>query len=271
VIHEQFEARCKSSAEREAYARNLLRLELIAKAEAGDVEGVKKMLLLSVEEAMKEGTHLSPRITAESRNDLGQSILSIASQYNHESLALFLLSYVQEYTSKHEYNNNELQVINKVFNSKPNSRDLKGWSCVCVSIFHSSFRVLRILLQYGGDPTIKSSYNKNAWDLAKDEIDAAGNVITSHSEVRAILKEYFTEGAGILRATEAHGEGIGSILDEKSFSTNINEREISNTNGSGSHGGGKMIRKKRIVKQEGAGNSHRNINQSKVMTQAVKK
>ncbi len=55
----------------------------------------------------------------------------------------------------------------KVFKTNPNSRDLKGWSCVCIAIFHDSIKVLRMLLDNGGDPNLKSSYNKNGWDLVK--------------------------------------------------------------------------------------------------------
>ena len=45
--------------------------------------------------------------------------------------------------------------------------DLKGWTCVCIAVFHDSRKVLKLLLQHGGDPNIYSSYHKNAWDLAK--------------------------------------------------------------------------------------------------------
>jgi hypothetical protein len=55
----------------------------------------------------------------------------------------------------------------KVFKTNPNSRDLKGWSCVCIGIFHESKESLTLLLNHGGDPLLRSSYNKNAWDLAK--------------------------------------------------------------------------------------------------------
>jgi len=34
-------------------------------------------------------------------------------------------------------------------------------------VFHDSRRVLQALLEAGADPNIRSSYNKNAWDLAK--------------------------------------------------------------------------------------------------------
>jgi len=55
----------------------------------------------------------------------------------------------------------------KIFKPNVNSRDLKGWSCACICVFHDSRRVLQALLEHGADPNIRSSYNKNAWDLAK--------------------------------------------------------------------------------------------------------
>ncbi len=57
--------------------------------------------------------------------------------------------------------------VAKVFKPNINSRDMKGWSCVCIAVFHESKKVLQILLENGADPNIRSSYNKNAWDLAK--------------------------------------------------------------------------------------------------------
>lgn len=65
------------------------------------------------------------------------------------------------------YNSDELSDEAKLFRPNPNSRDLKGWSCVCIAVFHDSRKVLKMLLENGGDPNIRSTYNKNAWDIAK--------------------------------------------------------------------------------------------------------
>jgi ankyrin repeat protein len=48
----------------------------------------------------------------------------------------------------------------QVFKTNPNSRDLKGWSCACIAVFHESKKVLALLLKHGADPNIRSSYNK---------------------------------------------------------------------------------------------------------------
>jgi hypothetical protein len=50
--------------------------------------------------------------------------------------------------------------------------------------------VLQLLLEHGGDPNIRSSYNKNAWDLARDELDAAEKVVRSRAEIRQVLVDH---------------------------------------------------------------------------------
>lgn len=54
-------------------------------ATKGDVSGIKETLQMIAEEAEKTG--MKPRVTAECRNDLGQSLLSIAAQRDDEPLA----------------------------------------------------------------------------------------------------------------------------------------------------------------------------------------
>lgn len=76
-----------------------------------------------------------------------------------------------------------------MFKTNVNSRDLKGWSCACIAVFHDSKKVLALLLQEGADPLIRSSYNKHAYDLAKDEVDAAEHVIRSRADIRQVLAD----------------------------------------------------------------------------------
>lgn len=89
----------------------------------------------------------------------------------------------------------ELSIEAKVFKTNPNTRDMKGWTPVCIAVFHNSFGALQLLLDHGGDPNIKSSYNKNAWDLAKDELDAAGKVVQSREEIRQVLIDHENSNA----------------------------------------------------------------------------
>ena len=76
AIAVKLEERIKTSAEREQFAKMQLNKELVAKAEMGDVQGLKEILSMVAEEAEKTSTR--PRITAECRNSAGQSLLSIA-------------------------------------------------------------------------------------------------------------------------------------------------------------------------------------------------
>ncbi len=90
--------------------------------------------------------------------------------------------------------------IKHVITGKINKRDialvyflkqeiLRVGRVYCNAVFHESKNVLKLLLSHGGDPNIRSSYNKNAWDLAKDELDAANNIVRSKAEIRSVLVE----------------------------------------------------------------------------------
>jgi ankyrin repeat protein len=160
------ELRIKSSADREALARNIIRKELVEKAENGDLEGIKELLTMISDEASQSKS--KPRATVEVRNDLGQSLLSIAAQHDFEDLALFLLTYWKSIdVDRWDLLEGEISPEAKIFKANPNSRDLKGWTCVCIAVFHNSRKVLKLLLEHGGDPNIRSSYNRNAWDIAR--------------------------------------------------------------------------------------------------------
>ena len=209
LILQKIEERIQTSQQREEYARQKIRLELVAKAEAGDVDGVKEVLSMIAEEAEKQGGG-RPRASAECRNDTGQSLLSIAAQHDHVDLAQFLCTYWKECDkNRWDLAEGELSVEAKVFKTNVNARDLKGWNCTCIAVFHSSLKVLKILLEHGGDCNMRSQYNKNAHDLAKDELDAALNVVTSRADIRDVIIQYDTSGskaAAIFGAAGAAGE-----------------------------------------------------------------
>ena len=112
------------------------------------------------------------RASVEVRNNLGQSLLSIAAQKDNEDLATMLLTYWKECDlDRWDIPVGEISLTAKCFKPNPNSRDLKGWTCVCVAVFHDSKKVLKLILEHGGDPNIRSTYNKNAWDIAKVRIE----------------------------------------------------------------------------------------------------
>lgn len=197
VMMANLEARIKSSADREAVARNLIRTELVDKANSGDSQGIREMLEMIAQELteanMKStgGVAARPRATVEVRNDQGQSLLSIAAQNDDDELAEFLLTHWTGIDKdRWDLCEGEISDEAKLFKPNVNSRDLKGWTCTCIAVFHDSTKVLKLLLEHNGDPNIRSSYNRNAWDLAKDELDAAEHVIRSRALIRQVLLDY---------------------------------------------------------------------------------
>ena len=192
VIMANLEERIKTSAERELLARNLIRKDLVEKANNGDFEGIKNILETVMQEWQEQiknnGDSGRPRATVEVRNDQGQSLLSIAAQNDDEETATFLLSHWKKMDEdRWDLTEGEISEEAKIFKPNVNSRDLKGWTPVCIAVFHESSKVLKLLLENGGNPNIRSSYNKNAWDLAKDELDAAEHVIKSKEIIRQVL------------------------------------------------------------------------------------
>ena len=129
-------------------ARNLLRQELVSKASSGDTEGVKDMLTMIAEEAYgfgnrqnkkNESIKIRPRASAEVRNDSGQSLLSIAAQNDDEELAKFLLTYWKTLNDSFDLLDGEVSDYARVFKANVNSRDLKGWSCVCIGNIYNIY------------------------------------------------------------------------------------------------------------------------------------
>ena len=64
----------------------------------------------------------------------------------------------------------------------------------CIAVFHGSLKVLRLLCEHGAQLSMRSMYNRNAYDLAKDELDAAGNVVVNRSSIRAVIEEFDQHG-----------------------------------------------------------------------------
>lgn len=254
TILQKIEERIKTGAEREQFAKEKIRQELVLKAEQGDTQGVREMLSMVAEEADKSNSR--PRATAEVRNQSGQSLLSIAAQHDFEELATFLLTYWKECDKERwDLAEGELSVEAKTFKTNPNSRDMKGWTCVCIAVFHDSKKVLKLLLDHGGDPGIRSTYNKNAWDLSRDELDAAEHVIKSRAEIRQVLIDNDRTGEkGGDRIFGAGGgvavNGGGDLYDglEKDGSPVVMQLEMNGAGGckkgGNKKGGGGGVKKK---------------------------
>ena len=190
----KIEERIKTSADREYYARQKIRTEIVEKATAGDVDGCVEILLMVAEEAHKTGCR--PRVTAEVRNDDGLSLLAIAAINDDLALATKLLTHWKECDKdRWDLSEGELSTEALTFKVNVNSRDLKGWNCACIAVFHRSLKVLALLCQHGANLCMRSMYNRNAYDLAKDERDAAENVVVDKSDIRAVIEEFDMFGA----------------------------------------------------------------------------
>ena len=87
----KIEERIKTSADREFYARQKIRAEIVEKATAGDVDGVFAILHMVAAEAEKSGER--PRVTAEARNEQGLSLLAIAARNDDVVLAEKLITH----------------------------------------------------------------------------------------------------------------------------------------------------------------------------------
>jgi ankyrin repeat protein len=185
----KIEERIRTAADREFYARQKIREEIVEKATAGDVDGVKEILHMVADEAEKENCR--PRVTAEARNDDGLSLLAIAALTDDLPMATLLLTHWRECDNdRWDLNEGELSVEASTFKTNVNSRDLKGWNCACIAVFHKSLKVLQALCEHGANLSMRSMYNKNAYDLAKDELDAAENVVTDRSAIRDVIQEF---------------------------------------------------------------------------------
>lgn len=216
LVRERVESKIKTAAEREHYEKAKLRQDLLDRTQQGDLEGVKEILFSAAAEAQRSAS--KPRITAECRNDYGQSLLSIACQKDWHELVRFLLTYWMELDCDpllktlpdqgQGQSQGQRSAEASVFKTNPNSRDLKGWSCCCVAVMHDSARSLQQLLAHGADPAVRSSYNKNAWDLAQDELDAALHVVRSKELVRKVLEDY---DCGSIKGSKIFGCGKQAV------------------------------------------------------------
>lgn len=211
-IQRKLEERIRTAADREALARMLITKELCDKAEKGDVEGLKSQLLELAFEA--ESTSKRPLVTSEARNERGQTLLSLACQYNHIEVVKLLCDH-HKTCDEDDFSlgPGEHSWEYRVFKANVNSKDSKGWNCAAIATFHENKACLKYLLNNGADPTIKNSYRKSAIDLAQDELDAALNVVVDHSEIRSVLEDWDNGNGSKLFGTGKVGVGGGGLAE----------------------------------------------------------
>lgn len=88
-IIQKMEERIVTAADRENLARMLITKELVQFAEDGNLDMIKDQINEIVQEA--ESTKKRPLVTCEARNPKGQTLLSIAVQYNQLHVVEYLL------------------------------------------------------------------------------------------------------------------------------------------------------------------------------------
>ena len=64
----------------------------------------------------------------------------------------------------------------KVWHSKVNCRDAKGWTPVCIAAFKKNAKMVELLLSHGADPRLPNQYNKTAFDFVRKKVDILNNV-----------------------------------------------------------------------------------------------
>ncbi|CAK4659532.1 unnamed protein product [Aphanomyces euteiches] len=211
IMEKKLEECLTSHVEREQLAMMRIRDELVGLATSTAslaAEQLKELLLNLAGDAVKNDEKPRGCIcllfsldgilpgTAEARDDRGSTLLALAAQYDNADVATMLLTHWKAsiifQDDSHpliRHDEKAKQVYLKVFRVNVNARDQKGWTPIAIAVFHQSKRTARVLLEHGANPRLKNQ-NKNAMDLAQDELDAALNVVTSRQEIRKVLEEW---------------------------------------------------------------------------------
>lgn len=181
----RIEERLTTAAERDAYAREKIRQELVGMAMEGKKDELMERLQELADEALEHNER--PRGSAEVRDERGNTLLLIACWKGHHELVEALLTKYQEFDPEFD------KVERKVFYASIKGRDSKGWNAVSLAAFHGFKKIVSLLLEKGCDPYTKNSYQKNAFDLVADELDACRKVVVDKSEIRNVLLDWEKE------------------------------------------------------------------------------
>ncbi|POM58434.1 TKL protein kinase [Phytophthora palmivora] len=220
VIEAKWQERITNHVEREQFALMQIHSELLEIAREGNVEALKKRLEQLADEALETGER--PRACADIRDEKGSTLLALAAQFDHVEMVLLLVSKGKTLEAKkclrvlldngadpnlkNQYNKNayyfakdDLDAANNIVKSKAEIRQVlidwenDGWTPVSLAVFHEAKKCLRVLLDNGADPNLKNQYNKNAYYFAKDDLDAANNIVKSKAEIRQVLIDWENE------------------------------------------------------------------------------
>jgi ankyrin repeat protein len=228
IIEQKWQERISTHVERERHALLKIHDELVQLAHDGDAVSLEARLEQLVEEALASGE--KPRATVDVRDEKGSTLLAIAAQFDHAQVVMLLVSKWKEWKelavqSASRASNASVakeltkkpELMAKVFKANVNARDGRGWTPVAIAVFHESKKSLRMLLDNGADPKLRNQYNKNAFDFAKDDIDAALNVVKSRAEVSkrshtsAMDRERQTVTFRLRRSVKCYWSGRASV------------------------------------------------------------
>ncbi|GMF20394.1 unnamed protein product [Phytophthora fragariaefolia] len=203
VIEAKWQERITNHVEREQFALMQIHSELLEIAREGKVEELEKRMEQLADEALETGDR--PRACADIRDEKGNTLLALAAQFDHvEMVALLVfkgkafdvqardLAAASSSVAQKEHAT-RTAMLARVWKVNVNSRDCKGWTPVAIAVFHEAKKSLRVLLDNGADPNLKNQYNKNAYDFAKDDLDAANNIVKSRAEIRQVLIDWENE------------------------------------------------------------------------------
>ena len=203
-LEAKMEAKLTTAAQREAFARVQIANELVKLAEDGDAAGLTELLEKMINEAMINNERA--RGKAETRDGRGNTLLMIAAAKGHLELARTLIE------TQRAFDPNFDKLEHSVWYCNVNARDPRGWNATSIATFHQHKAVLQFLLDAGGDPLTRNSYNKSAVDFAKDTLDACRNVVEDRSEVRRVIISW--DDARRHRREKNRGKG-GGVEREK--------------------------------------------------------
>ncbi|ETL82893.1 hypothetical protein L917_17072 [Phytophthora nicotianae] len=203
VIEAKWQERITNHVEREQFALMQIHSELLEIARDGIVEDLEKRLEQLADEALETGER--PRACADIRDEKGCNLLALAAQYDRVEMVSLLVSkgkaleiqaremLAATVSSAQKEAVEKTTMLARVWKVNVNSRDCRGWTPVAIAVFHEAKKSLRVLLDNGADPSLKNQYNKNAYYFAKDDLDAANNIVKSRAEIRQVLIDWENE------------------------------------------------------------------------------
>ena len=157
----------------DSYARQVIAKELIGKAKDGKVDDLRDQLESLARDAERHNEK-RPRGSAQTRDEKGNTLLSVAVTYDKIEVAKMLLDRSKALPKDMELRAKTAE--EKVWHSKVNCRDVKGWTPVCIASFKRNAKMVELLLSHGADPRLPNQYNKTAFDFVRKKVDILNNV-----------------------------------------------------------------------------------------------